>query len=119
MSTLHTLRTQALALPETTEEPHFEKTSFRVKKKIIVTYDQQTGLACFRFTETDQYVFGTIDRTAIYPVPNKWGLQGWTRVHLDKITDDLLADLLRTAYCTVAPPKLAKAVASGPGGTAE
>lgn len=38
MITLDTLRHLALSLPETTEEPHFEKTSFRVKKKIFA-YD--------------------------------------------------------------------------------
>ena len=34
-----TLRNIALALPETTESPHFDKTSFRVKGKIFLTID--------------------------------------------------------------------------------
>ena len=34
---LETARKFALALPETTEEPHFEKSSFRVKGKIFAT----------------------------------------------------------------------------------
>lgn len=33
MITLEIFRELALSFPETTEEPHFEKTSFRVKKK--------------------------------------------------------------------------------------
>lgn len=32
MVTFETVRKMALSYPETTEEPHFEKTSFRVKK---------------------------------------------------------------------------------------
>ncbi len=32
MVTLETFRKIALSFPEATEEPHFEKTSFRVKK---------------------------------------------------------------------------------------
>lgn len=34
---LDTARRFALSLPETTEEPHFEKSSFRVKGKIFAT----------------------------------------------------------------------------------
>lgn len=39
MVSIDTLRKLALSFPEVTEEPHFEKTSFRVKKKIFATYD--------------------------------------------------------------------------------
>jgi predicted DNA-binding protein (MmcQ/YjbR family) len=46
MVTIDTLRKIALSLPETTEEPHFEKTSFRVKKKIFATYDALKNRAC-------------------------------------------------------------------------
>ena len=34
---LETARRYALSLPETTEEPHFEKSSFRVRGKIFAT----------------------------------------------------------------------------------
>ena len=37
MVTLQQVREFALALPETTEEPHFHLTSFRVHKKIFAT----------------------------------------------------------------------------------
>ena len=36
-TTLHQVRQFALSLPETTEEPHFHLTSFRVKGKIFAT----------------------------------------------------------------------------------
>ncbi len=35
MINLNDLRTLALSFPEATEDPHFEKRSFRVKKKIF------------------------------------------------------------------------------------
>jgi len=35
------LKEIALGLPETTEEPHFEKTSFWVRKKIFATYAEK------------------------------------------------------------------------------
>jgi hypothetical protein len=35
MVTINNLRTIALSFPEATEEAHFEKTSFRVKKRYL------------------------------------------------------------------------------------
>jgi hypothetical protein len=34
------------SFPKATEEPHFEKTSFRVKKKFFATYDKKNKRAC-------------------------------------------------------------------------
>ncbi len=100
------LRNYSLSLPEVTEVPHFEKTSFRVKKKIFVTFDAATNQACFKFSEADQDIFSIIDSEVIYPVPNKWGRQGWTLFELDRLENEILRDALTTAYCTVAPKKL-------------
>jgi len=105
-----TLRELALSLPDVTEEPHFEKTSFRVRKKIFATMDDKSTRATVKLTEMDQDLFSSIDRTVICPVPNKWGKQGWTHVELSKIQDELLAEVLLAAYCTVAPRKLAESV---------
>ena len=107
MITLDFLRELALSFPETTEEPHFEKISFRVKKKIFATYDTHAGLACVKLSDTDQDVFSAWNRCVIYPVDNKWGKQGWTLVELEKIPQEMFVDILTTAYCEVAPAKLA------------
>lgn len=110
MKQIDFVRRFSLSLPETTEEPHFEKTSFRVKKKIFATYDEKHNRACLKFSEIDQDVFSTIDNSVIYPVPNKWGKQGWTFIQLDKLDNDFLKDALTTAYCGVAPKKLAEQI---------
>jgi len=110
MKQIDLLRQTALSLPETTEEPHFEKTSFRVKKKIFATYNPTNKWATLKFSEIDQDVFTKIGNGAIYPVPNKWGKQGWTHVELDKLPDELINDAITTAYCTVAPEKMASLV---------
>jgi predicted DNA-binding protein (MmcQ/YjbR family) len=102
MVTLETLRTIALSLPEVTEEPHFEKTSFRVKKKIFATYDDKLKTACIKLTDIDQSVFASA-KGIIYPVANKWGKQGWTIIEMKKVHKDLFKDALTTAYCAVAP----------------
>jgi len=107
MVTLETLRQLALSFPETTEEPHFEKTSFRVKKKIFATYDDNKKIASIKLSEIDQNVFTSVDKTIFFPVDNKWGKQGWTLIELSKVHKDLFVDALTTAYCEVAPKKLA------------
>lgn len=110
MVTINTFRKLALSFPEATEEPHFEKTSFRVKKKIFATYDDKNKRSCIKLSEIDQDVFSLTDRTMIYPVPNKWGKQGWTFIELKKVHKDVFADALTTAYCEVAPEKLANQI---------
>ena len=105
MVTINIFRKIALSFPETTEEPHFEKISFRVKKKIFATYDGQTGLACIKLSEINQNVFSS--SSTIFPVYNKWGKQGWTSIDLEKVHESLFTDALTTAYCEVAPTKLA------------
>jgi hypothetical protein len=59
-------------------------------------------------TLIDQSVFCSFDKTVIYPVPGAWGLQGATTVNLKKVRLSMLKDAVTTAYCTVAPPKLAE-----------
>jgi predicted DNA-binding protein (MmcQ/YjbR family) len=112
MVSLDTLRKLALSFPETTEEPHFEKTSFRVKKKIFATYDNKSNRTCIKLSEIDQDVFSASDKTMIFPVDNKWGKQGWTIIEMSKVHKDLFVDALTTAYCEVAPKKLADQIRS-------
>jgi predicted DNA-binding protein (MmcQ/YjbR family) len=110
MVSINTFRKLALAFPQATEEAHFEKTSFRVKKKIFATYDDKTKRACIKLSEIDQDVFCSVDRTIIFAVDNKWGKQGWTLIEMSKVNKDLFIDALTTAYCEVAPKKLADQV---------
>lgn len=110
MVSIDTFRKLALSFPEATEEPHFEKTSFRVKKKIFATYDDTKKRACIKLSEIDQGVFSSTDRTIIFPVNNKWGKQGWTLIEMRKVNKDLFIDALTTAYCEIAPKKLAEII---------
>ena len=97
----------ALSFSETTEQPHFEKTSFRVKNKIFATYDVTKNEACIKLSEIDQNVFSMVDKEAICPVPNKWGKQGWTFLALQSINKELFQEALTASYCHVAPKNLA------------
>lgn len=96
----------ALALPESTEEPHFESTSFRVKKKIFATLNAKAGRATLKLSAIDQDVFCQYNSAVFYPVPNKWGKQGWTHLNLENAIPEMVEDALTQAWREVAPPKL-------------
>ena len=100
MVTLEKFRHIALSFIGSTEQAHFEKPSFRVGKKIFATYDLKNNQACLKLTEIDQSVFTAFDPENIFPVPNKWGKQGWTYFKLDKMREDLFSDALTQAYQT-------------------
>jgi len=97
-----------MAFDEAEELPHFEKTSFRIKKKIFATLDLKNNRACLKLSAVDQSVFSDFDSGVIYPIPNKWGKQGWTFIELKKVRKDLFKDALTCAYCEVAPNALAE-----------
>ena len=99
-------RSFSLSFPETTEEPHFEITSFRVRKKIFATYDFQTQLACLKLSEKEQDLFSLFDSKLIFPVQNKWGKQGWTLAKIEDLEQEMIKDLLSAAFNNVAPEKL-------------
>ncbi|MCR6640767.1 MAG: MmcQ/YjbR family DNA-binding protein [Sporocytophaga sp.] len=110
MVKLTAFRKLALSLPEVTEEPHFEKISFRVKKKIFATFDEKNKRAIIKLSEIDQDLFSSAAKTIIYPVDNKWGKQGWTIIEMKSVDQKLFDEALVVAYCTVAPMKLAALV---------
>jgi hypothetical protein len=99
--TTQAFRELALAMPESYEAPHFEKTAFRTKKRIFATLDSANFVACLKLSPVDQNVFSAANKPAISPVPNKWGLQGWTLFDLKKVKKNIMVDALTTAYFNV------------------
>ena len=108
MISIATFRIMVLSFPETMEQPHFEKTSFRIRKKIFATLDEKTHVAVLKLSLIDQSVFCDINKTMIYPAEGEWGKHGWTKTELKKISRAILKDLLTTSYCLVAPAQLSK-----------
>jgi predicted DNA-binding protein (MmcQ/YjbR family) len=70
MVTFKKFQAIAMSFPEVREEPHFEKTSFRIKKKIFASYDEKNKRTCIKLSAKDQGVFPCSAQTIIYPVPN-------------------------------------------------
>lgn len=101
-------RQLALSFPGTVELPHFEKTSFRINKKIFATLDTANQRACIKLSPVDQSVFCAFGKAIIYPVNNKWGQQGWTLVELTIIKKNMLKDITATAYKEITLSKTVK-----------
>lgn len=92
-------RQLALSFPETEENPHFDRRAFKISgKRIFATLHEKSISVNLKLPPVDQKEFCALDENAIYPVPNKWGLQGWTTVDLTRISDDILLAALETAY---------------------
>lgn len=103
-----TFQQLALNFEEAVELPHFEKSSYRVNKKIFATLDIKNSRVVVKLSTVDQSVFCAFDKTILYPATGKWGLQGWTVIELKKIKKAMLLDALTTSYCNVAPKKFAE-----------
>ena len=110
MVTIKAYRALAISFPEVLEQPHFDRASFRVGKKIFTTLSEKDNLVMVRLSPIDQSVFCDLVKKAIYPVPGTWGKQGATYIDLKKIPPSILKDALTTAYLYIAPKKLANQV---------
>jgi hypothetical protein len=88
----------ALALPDVTEQPHFDNPSFRAKNKIFGTYWTKENKAMLRLSLEDQSVFCAYDKTIFYPVTGTWEKNGATFVNLNKVRKDMFKDALECAY---------------------
>jgi hypothetical protein len=103
---LSDVRRFALALPEVTEEPHHELSSFRVRGKIFVTVPPQGEHIHVFVNETSR------ERAlALFPAFVEklfWGgkVRG-IRVCLSLASRDVVYDLVRSAWADKAPKALA------------
>ena len=101
MVTIETFRQMAFSFPDVVELPHFDRTSFRINKKIFATLLEKDSLAMVKLSPLDQSVFCAFDKTIMYPVPGGWGIKGATYINLKKIKKAMLKDALTVAYSTV------------------
>ncbi|CAN5771629.1 hypothetical protein BH10BAC2_BH10BAC2_31580 [soil metagenome] len=88
----------ALSLPETGEQPHFNRTAFTIKKKIFATLSFEDKTLNLKFTPTEQFIFCPPDSEVIFAIPNGWGRQGWATINLDKANKKLVTAALKEAY---------------------
>ncbi|MGH7024981.1 MAG: MmcQ/YjbR family DNA-binding protein [Caulobacteraceae bacterium] len=106
MTSVETIRSLALELPEASEEDHFGAPSFRVRGKIFATL--RPGRLTVKLASEDQHNLCQANPEAISPVPGYWGRKGSTFVDPDRIDDGLAETLLRLAWSGVAPKSLSR-----------
>jgi hypothetical protein len=79
--------------------PHFDRTAFKVEGgRIFATLDEKSASANLKLSVADQKVFSEYEKGTIYPVPNKWGLKGWTTFELTDMESGIVLDALQCAY---------------------
>ena len=98
MISIATVRQFVLSLPGTEEYDHFGKPAFRANKRTFATLWVPEQRAMVKLSLIDQSVFSAFDPSIIYPVPNKWGLHGYTLFELNAVHKDMLEDALTTAW---------------------
>jgi hypothetical protein len=99
MVSIETFKQIALSFEGTEVNPHFNRTAFKmINKRIFATLLEKDETANIKLSIADQEVYCEFDKNAVYPVPNKFGLQGWTTFELRKLPIELISDALLTAY---------------------
>jgi len=104
--TLEDVRRFALSLPETTEEPHHERTSFRVRGKIFASALPDGDSCNVLLDEPDA-------RAAVFEAADVFGELWWGKrlvgVNVDLAAADLarMEELLTEAWLRRAPQALA------------
>ncbi|MCC6919394.1 MAG: MmcQ/YjbR family DNA-binding protein [Alphaproteobacteria bacterium] len=114
MTTEAKVRALALALPEATEAPHFEATSFRIRKKIFATLGERALPLVVKLRPDQQAMMTETQPGTFTAIPGHWGRAGWTSVAIAVADAATIRHALTLAYCNVAPKKLAAAL-QGPG----
>ncbi len=73
MVNIETFKQIALSFHGTEENPHFDRTAFKVTgRRIFATLHEKSETVNIKFSKTDQSVYCSFDETAVYPVPNKF-----------------------------------------------
>lgn len=102
MVNAETFREIALSFQGVEQHPHFDRIAFKViGRRIFATLHEESESANIMLSKDDQSVYCSFDESAVYPVPNKWGLHGWTTFELRKLSVELVSDALYTAYKSV------------------
>lgn len=99
------VRRLALGLPEVTEQPHFDRTSFRVRGKIFATLRGTEPTVNLALPPELAASLLEADADAVRAL--NWGaVRGWVAVDLAAIRPGLLEQLIPAAWSRVAPKSL-------------
>ena len=104
---LESARRFALSLPETTEQPHFEKSSFRVKGKVFATVPVG-GNALHVFVGEETSALAAEDAAAFEVIRSAKNrvVDDWVRVNLAAADSARVRELLEDAWRCMAPRRV-------------
>lgn len=106
MITAVTFSQMALSFPGTEKVAHFDRAGFKViGRRMFATYLEKDNTANIFLTPAEQSVFCQMDKTNVYPVPNKWGEKGATTFALDSVAREVVMEALLSAYNDVIKTK--------------
>ena len=107
---LDTARRFALGLPETTEEPHFDLSSWRVRGKIFATIPP--GGEVLRIPVDPDEWHGLVEANPAVFTEIVWGkrpVRNWVQVDLPAAARDEVRELLEEAWRRRAPKRVVAA----------
>lgn len=97
----------ALSFTHTEQVPHFERIGFKITgKRMFATYLERDNTANIFLTPAEQKLFCKMDKTNIYPVPNKWGEKGATTFELNTVAKEVVMEALLSAYNEILKAKV-------------
>jgi hypothetical protein len=111
---LETARRHAMSLPETTEQPHFEAASFRVRGKIFATIPPGGGRLRVLVDPNERHALVAENPSAFEDVV--WGqrvVDDWIQVKLSDADREVVCELLTEAWRRRAPKRVIAAFDSG------
>lgn len=105
MINLQSFQEMALSFPNTEQVPHFERLGFKITgRRMFATYLEKNNTANIFLTPEEQALFCKMDKSNIYPVPNKWGEKGATTFELNNVAKELVLEALLSAYNEIIKP---------------
>ena len=102
MVTVSAARKILLALPDTEEKAHLGHPDFRVNNRIFASLapsKNKKKVVVVKLSPANQTAVMQIDPDA-YSL-NGWSRQGWTNVHLDKVTPTRFRTIAQESWTTV------------------
>ena len=105
-------RDLALAFPQPSEGPHFDRLAFRTPRKIFATLSVSERTLNFMFDPDLRDFYCELAPEAFAPVPGRWGQRGATRCDLEKVAEPTLMSALKAAHllCSQKPGRPARRV---------
>ncbi len=92
----------ALAFPGTEAAPHFDRIAFKVvKRRIFASLHEPSQSANICLSPVEQAEFCEVGGPGVFPIPNKWGQQGWTTFVLKEVAEEVVQAALEAAYGAV------------------